>query len=197
MTFPKNLLRLIFNFRSYYYFQRLFLKVLKKLHCQINSKWPCLRLFLLFEVIFNLSKRFLGFLELGSCGEHTEYKTLGLPKIHFRTENTDQITKKIRKNKKFRIFSGFSSVFSALKCILACTFGIRRALYSVRGPHDPNSRKVTGKIRETFPESRKTSISFRVPQITVSGSTPTPWSGPFRDHGLRHWSQSPSEHRKS
>ena len=33
-------------------------------------------------------------------------------------------------------------------------------------------------------------------QITVSGSTPTPWSGPFRDHGLRPWSQSPSEHRK-
>ena len=29
------------------------------------------------------------------------------------------------------------------------------------------------------------------PQFTVSGSTPTPWSGPFRDHGLRPWSQSP------
>ena len=26
--------------------------------------------------------------------------------------------------------------------------------------------------------------------FTVSGSTPTPWSGPFRDHGLRPWSQS-------
>ena len=33
-------------------------------------------------------------------------------------------------------------------------------------------------------------------QVTASGSTPTPWSGPFRDHGLRPWSQSPSEHRK-
>ena len=32
--------------------------------------------------------------------------------------------------------------------------------------------------------------------FTVSGSTPTPWSGPFRDDGLRPWSQSPSEHRK-
>ena len=31
---------------------------------------------------------------------------------------------------------------------------------------------------------------------TVSGSTPTPWSGPFRDHGLRPWSRSQSEHRK-
>ena len=32
--------------------------------------------------------------------------------------------------------------------------------------------------------------------ITVSGSIPTPWSGPFWDHGLRRWSQTPSEHRK-
>ena len=32
--------------------------------------------------------------------------------------------------------------------------------------------------------------------FTVSGSTPTPWSGPFRDHGLRPWSRSPFEHRK-
>ena len=28
------------------------------------------------------------------------------------------------------------------------------------------------------------------------GSTPTSWSGPFRDHGLRPWSHSPSEHCK-
>ena len=35
------------------------------------------------------------------------------------------------------------------------------------------------------------------PLVTVSGSAPTPWSGPFRDHGLRPWSQSPSEHRKT
>ena len=28
------------------------------------------------------------------------------------------------------------------------------------------------------------------------GSTSTPWSGPFRDHGPRPWSQSPSEHCK-
>ena len=34
------------------------------------------------------------------------------------------------------------------------------------------------------------------PFVRVSGSTPTPWSGPFWDHGLRPWSQSPSEHRK-
>ena len=27
--------------------------------------------------------------------------------------------------------------------------------------------------------------------LTVSGSTPTPWSGPFRDHGLRPWSRKP------
>ena len=32
--------------------------------------------------------------------------------------------------------------------------------------------------------------------LRISGSTPTPWSGPFRDHGLRPWSQTPSEHRK-
>ena len=32
--------------------------------------------------------------------------------------------------------------------------------------------------------------------VTVSGSTPTLWSGPFRDHGLRPWSQSPSRPRK-
>ena len=28
--------------------------------------------------------------------------------------------------------------------------------------------------------------------LSKLGSTPTPWSGPFRDHGLRPWSQSPS-----
>ena len=40
-------------------------------------------------------------------------------------------------------------------------------------------------------------ISFQLHEIiTVSGSTPTPWSDPFRDHGLRPWSQSLSEHRK-
>ena len=31
--------------------------------------------------------------------------------------------------------------------------------------------------------------------LTVSGSSPTPWPGPFRDHGQRPWSQFPSEHR--
>ena len=37
---------------------------------------------------------------------------------------------------------------------------------------------------------------FKRKQIIISGSTPTPWSGPFRDHGLRPWSQSLSGHRK-
>ena len=37
---------------------------------------------------------------------------------------------------------------------------------------------------------------FLAPETEVSklGSTPTPRSGPFQDHGLRPWSQSPSEH---
>ena len=61
------------------------------------------------------SARTLG---LGSCGPHTEYKTLRIPKrhpkIHFRTENTDQNTKKIRK--KWVIISYFFR-------ILVCIFG--------------------------------------------------------------------------
>ena len=48
--------------------------------------------------------------------------------------------------------------------------------------------------RRTRPFSRD-SREFR-DFITISRSTPTPWSGPFRDHGLRPWSQPPSEHRK-
>ena len=39
-------------------------------------------------------------------------------------------------------------------------------------------------------------LGLFVTWLTVSGSTPTPWSDPFRDHGLRPWSPSPSEHRK-
>ena len=33
--------------------------------------------------------------------------------------------------------------------------------------------------------------------LTVSGSTPTPWSGPFRDHGPRPWSHTPSDNPRN
>ena len=53
-------------------------------------------------------------LDLGSCGPHTEYKTLRIPKIHpeihFRTENTDQNTKKYENHP-------FSYFFRILVCI--------------------------------------------------------------------------------
>ena len=45
-------------------------------------------------------------------------------------------------------------------------------------------------------EEREVRTLFGGLKFTVSGSTPTPWSGPFRDHGLRPRSQSPSKHRK-
>ena len=38
--------------------------------------------------------------------------------------------------------------------------------------------------------------NFGIVVISKLGSTLTPWSGPFGDHGLRPWSQSPSEHCK-
>ena len=52
---------------------------------------------------------------LGSCGPHTEYKTLRMlkrnPKIHFGTETTDQSTKKIPKMAIFACFSYFGLYF--------------------------------------------------------------------------------------
>ena len=45
-------------------------------------------------------------------------------------------------------------------------------------------------------EDQTTWQSVRQPKFGKLGSTPTPWSGPFQDHGLRPWSQSPSEHCK-
>ena len=67
------------------------------------------------SVLTQFSWAFEAFI-LGSCGPHTEYKTLRIPKlhpkIHFRTENTDQNTKKIYENGwYFRIFFSYFGLY--------------------------------------------------------------------------------------
>ena len=55
-------------------------------------------------------------------------------------------------------------------------------------------REAVLKVREgTFDASKQGSGALGKVKFRQIGSTPTPWSGPFRDHGLRAWSQSPSD----
>ena len=62
------------------------------------------------------------------------------------------------------------------------------------GAHKPKT--FAGK-KSSQPRGKARKLPRKGPSFfTVSGSAPTPWSGPFRDHGLRPWPQPPSEHSK-
>ena len=87
-------------------------------------------------------------------------------------------------------FSG-SAIILVPTVVLA---DVRMFMFFVRGHgREQASEQVAG---ERHPTLKKSLVCLKFWDVTVSRPTPTPWSGPFRDHGLRPWSQSPSEHRK-
>ena len=63
---------------------------------------------------------------------------------------------------------------------------------ALEGPHEVSHESAHGKFSSAH--GKLSSVHGNVHEsvlgqfFTVSGSTPTPWSGPFRDHGLRPWS---------
>ena len=72
---------------------------------------------------------------------------------------------------------------------------LRRNYPQHRGVFREGEEAILGGIlRDNFSEGNCESVIVQQTWIYPTG--PTPWSGPFRDHGLRPWSQSPSERCK-
>ena len=131
----------------------------------------------------------------------------------YRFQPPDALHQKVGKNTHFPIFClifrGRASEGRNLYFSNFCPMSGRRPkTYSVAGQRDRNicrnnrrgRYRTVGYRKNAFVDAcqaqrciRGTCSGFSI--VTVSGSTPTPWSGPFQDHGLRPWlrpwSQSP------